>query len=224
MAKLNNSILTHGVSFPYGNRQLGIARIRRLQFIASPTFGYSSLDRHHPRVRDKVYFRHLYRLCCPYLGLAWRRQSGFPLQAHLPHQPLNSAASDIEAFPLQLPPHLAHAVDTEVLFEDASDLDLKSHIPLRPCLSSARPSSRAFAVPAKVRQSTFPAPFRIWEPRSIRSAHSLRRESRRAKTRPLPGLRRRPPPWPPAGLPSPLTSPSPRCSRPARGLCRFPSS
>ena len=43
MAKLNNSILTHGVSFPYGNRRLGIARIRRLQFIASPTFGYSSL-------------------------------------------------------------------------------------------------------------------------------------------------------------------------------------
>ena len=42
MAKLNNSILTHGVSFPYGNRRLGIARIRRLQFIASPTFGYSS--------------------------------------------------------------------------------------------------------------------------------------------------------------------------------------
>ena len=32
MAKLNNSILTHGVSFPYGNRRLGIARIRRLQF------------------------------------------------------------------------------------------------------------------------------------------------------------------------------------------------
>ena len=43
MAKLNNSILTHGVSFPYGNRRLGIARIRRLQFIASPTFGYSSV-------------------------------------------------------------------------------------------------------------------------------------------------------------------------------------
>ena len=42
MARLNNSILTHGVSFPYGNRRLGIARIRRLQFIASPTFGYSS--------------------------------------------------------------------------------------------------------------------------------------------------------------------------------------
>ena len=44
MAKLNNSILTHGVSFPYGNRRLGIARIRRLQFIASPTFGYSSTE------------------------------------------------------------------------------------------------------------------------------------------------------------------------------------
>ena len=29
---------SHGVSFPYGNRRLGIARIRRLQFIASPTF------------------------------------------------------------------------------------------------------------------------------------------------------------------------------------------
>ena len=45
MAKLNNSILTHGVSFPYRNRRLGIARIRRLQLIASPTFGYSSMAR-----------------------------------------------------------------------------------------------------------------------------------------------------------------------------------
>ena len=49
-----------------------------------------------------------------------RLAADHPLQAHLPHQPPNSAASDIEAFPLQLPPHLAHAVDTEVLFEDAS--------------------------------------------------------------------------------------------------------
>ena len=49
-----------------------------------------------------------------------RLAADHPLQAHLPHQPLNSAASDIEAFPLQLPPHLAHAVDTEVLFENAS--------------------------------------------------------------------------------------------------------
>ena len=61
-----------------------------------------------------------------------------PVQAHLPHQPLNSAASDIEAFPLQLPPHLAQAVNTEVLFEDASDLDLESHIPLRPCRQTGR--------------------------------------------------------------------------------------
>ena len=49
-----------------------------------------------------------------------RLAADHPLQAHLPHQPPNSAASDIEAFPLQLPPRLAHAVDTEVLFEDAS--------------------------------------------------------------------------------------------------------
>ena len=55
-----------------------------------------------------------------------RLAADHPLQAHLPHKQLNSAASDIEAFPLQLPPHLAHAIDTEVLFEDASDLTLRA--------------------------------------------------------------------------------------------------
>ena len=50
MAKLNNSILTHGVSFPYGNRRLGIARIRRLQFIASPTFDGAVKSRFHTGV------------------------------------------------------------------------------------------------------------------------------------------------------------------------------
>ena len=48
-------------------------------------------------------------------------------------------------------------------------------------ISSARPSSRAFAVPAKVRQSTFRAPFSTCAPRSIRSAQSSRRASSRAK-------------------------------------------
>ena len=36
MAKLNNSILTHGVSFPYGNRRLGIARIRHERGYSRP--------------------------------------------------------------------------------------------------------------------------------------------------------------------------------------------
>ena len=48
-------------------------------------------------------------------------------------------------------------------------------------VSSARPSSRAFAVPAKVRKSTFQAPFSTCAPRSIRSAQSSRRASTRAK-------------------------------------------
>ena len=40
-------------------------------------------------------------------------------------------------------------------------------------VSSARPSSNAIAVPAKVRQSTFPAPFSTCALRSIRSAQSV---------------------------------------------------
>ena len=48
-----------------------------------------------------------------------------PPKAHIPHQPGDRAASGAEAFPPQLPPDLAHAIDAEVLLEHAPDLDLQ---------------------------------------------------------------------------------------------------
>ena len=86
-------------------------------------------------------------------------------------------------------------------------------------VSSTLSSSTAFAVPAKVRQSTFPAPFRSCAQRSIRSAQSSGHESSRANnpaSTPSPSSAPR---WLPAGPPSPSTSPSPRRSRPARPRC-----
>jgi len=50
------------------------------------------------------------------------------LQTHVPHQSRHCATGDIEAFVLGLPPDLAHAVDGEILIEDASDLDLQSGV------------------------------------------------------------------------------------------------
>jgi len=40
-----------------------------------------------------------------------------PLQAHRPRRPSDSAAGDVEAFTLQLPPDLANAIDAEVLLD-----------------------------------------------------------------------------------------------------------
>jgi hypothetical protein len=40
-----------------------------------------------------------------------------PLKAHVPHQPGDCAASGAEAFPPQLTPDLAHAMDAEILLE-----------------------------------------------------------------------------------------------------------
>jgi len=54
------------------------------------------------------------------------------LKAHPAHQPRHGAASDVEAFPPQLPPDLAHAVDAEVLLEHASHFDLQGFIALGP--------------------------------------------------------------------------------------------
>lgn len=54
------------------------------------------------------------------------------LKTHGPHQAGNRAAGDIEALTLQLPPHLANAIDAEVRIKHASDLILQSLIPLRP--------------------------------------------------------------------------------------------
>src|SRR5271155_3273773 len=46
-------------------------------------------------------------------------------KAHAPHQSRHRAASCGEAFPPQLTPDLAHAIDAEVLLEHAPDLDLQ---------------------------------------------------------------------------------------------------
>jgi len=55
-----------------------------------------------------------------------------PFKTHLTHQPGDGAAGDVEALPPQLPPDLAHAIDPEVLLEDAPNLDPERVIPLRP--------------------------------------------------------------------------------------------
>ena len=54
------------------------------------------------------------------------------LETHHPHQASDGAAGNIEAFPLHLPPDLAHAVNPEVLPEHAIDLRLQNGIPLCP--------------------------------------------------------------------------------------------
>ena len=51
-----------------------------------------------------------------------------PLQAHLLHQPRHRAASDVMTLAPQLAPHLAHAVNREILLEHAADLDLHRRI------------------------------------------------------------------------------------------------
>lgn len=57
-----------------------------------------------------------------------RLSSNDPLQAHRSHKPSDSAAGDIEAFTLQLPPDFPNAIDAEVLLEDAAYLDLQADI------------------------------------------------------------------------------------------------
>lgn len=57
-----------------------------------------------------------------------RLSSDDPLQAHRPHKPGDTAAGDLKAFTLQLPPDLANAIDAEVLFEDTTYLDLQADI------------------------------------------------------------------------------------------------
>jgi hypothetical protein len=63
------------------------------------------------------------------------RYSGFDrlatndaLKTHHSHEPCDGAASDIEAFSLQLSPHFPHAIDLEVLVEHPAYLDFHSHI------------------------------------------------------------------------------------------------
>ena len=55
-----------------------------------------------------------------------------PPKAHIPHQPGDCAASGAEAFPPQLTPDLAHAIDPEILLEHAPDLDLQIRVAAEP--------------------------------------------------------------------------------------------
>ncbi len=48
------------------------------------------------------------------------------LNTHLLHQPSHGATSDFETFPDELPPDLADAVDSPVLFENTQDLGSQS--------------------------------------------------------------------------------------------------
>jgi hypothetical protein len=50
------------------------------------------------------------------------------LQTHVPHQSRHGTTGNIEAFALELPPDLAHAIDPEVLIEHAPNLDLQPDI------------------------------------------------------------------------------------------------
>ena len=54
------------------------------------------------------------------------------MKAHVPHQPGDRAARDREAFPPQLPPDLAHAIDAEVLIEHPPDLDFQIRVAADP--------------------------------------------------------------------------------------------
>jgi len=47
------------------------------------------------------------------------------LQTHIAHQPFDRASGNIEAFAPHLPPHLAHAVNSEVLGKDTRHLGLE---------------------------------------------------------------------------------------------------
>ncbi|GAB7551054.1 hypothetical protein NRB_05510 [Novosphingobium sp. 11B] len=69
---------------------------------------------------------------------AWRRlvrdrganrlAADHPLQTKISHQPLYSAACNIEALALHLPPHFAHTVDAEVLGKDPQNFGLQLFI------------------------------------------------------------------------------------------------
>ena len=53
-------------------------------------------------------------------------------QAHLPHQPRDRAARHLDALALQLPPHLAHPIDLEILLKHPPDVGLQAGIALCP--------------------------------------------------------------------------------------------
>src|SRR5271157_1700423 len=57
-------------------------------------------------------------------------------KAHVPHQPGDRAACGAEAFPPQLTPDLADAIDAEVFLEHAPDLDAQISVPAKPMRQS----------------------------------------------------------------------------------------
>ena len=60
------------------------------------------------------------------------------LQPQLPHQPLNRATGHHDAFPQELPPDLAHAVDLKVLIANPADLDAQLGVSAHACRSRIR--------------------------------------------------------------------------------------
>ena len=67
------------------------------------------------------------------------------LYSRLLHQPLHRAAVDIEAFPTQLSPYLAHAVDLEVIVPDPLDFRHKLGVPPDTIARSRRIAGRSGA-------------------------------------------------------------------------------
>ena len=69
--------------------------------------------------------------------VAYRRAHRFTadraLKAQIPHQPLDRAAGDGELLKSHLPPDLAHAVNTEILGEDAQNLGPERFVAASPC-------------------------------------------------------------------------------------------
>src|SRR5690606_38586317 len=61
---------------------------------------------------------------------AHRFAPDYPLQAQIAHQARDTAPGNVKAFPLHLPPHLAYAVNAEVLGKDPHDLRLEGLITL----------------------------------------------------------------------------------------------
>lgn len=61
-----------------------------------------------------------------------------PLQVQIAHQARDAAPGNIKAFPLHLPPDLAHTIDAEVLGKDPHDFRLEVLITLRSGRSPAR--------------------------------------------------------------------------------------
>lgn len=57
-----------------------------------------------------------------------RLATDYPLQTQIAHQPLDGASGHSEALAVHLPPDLTHAVNAEILGEDAHDLGLQALI------------------------------------------------------------------------------------------------